>query len=69
MADTHPIGESRFRFESGALRPDRSTLRVGVSRPWAYEPTSPYEARRQAGFVFRGYSATVTETRWTALFR
>ena len=32
------------------------------------EPVSPYEARRQAGFVVPSYEVTVTATRCTALF-
>jgi hypothetical protein len=48
IADTYPTGVSRFRFESGALRATRSTLRVGVSCPRA-EARFAGEARRKAG--------------------
>ena len=43
--------ESRFRFESGALRPPGFALGAGVSRPRAHHPFT-HEARRKAGFVF-----------------
>ena len=55
------------RFEFGALRPTRSTLRASLSRSRA-QARFTCEARRKAGFVFPDhYVVTVTATRCTAL--